>query len=92
MKAVCVVAPLLIWLCIPGVQASRPTGINLKPLDPALVDDVPESSNAATRTSIRFVNQSGGPVRQEGIWIHGSDIPRGHRHHHRFQVAGLVRS
>lgn len=67
MKCAFRVASLIILLAIPGVQAARMTGINLKPFDPALVDDVLESSNAATRTSIRFVNQSSGPV--DIFWI-----------------------
>jgi len=60
-------AALLVWLAIPAAQAARMTGVDLKPLDPALVDDVLESSNAATRTMIRFVNKSRGPV--DIYWI-----------------------
>lgn len=68
MKLACTAAAaLLICLGVPGAHASRLTGISLKPLDPALVDDVLESSNATTRAAIRFVNQSSGPV--DIYWI-----------------------
>ena len=50
-----------------SVHASRVPGVTLPALDPAMVDDILESSNAATRANVTFSNQSTGPV--DIYWI-----------------------
>ena len=70
MKITCrtaLVASLLIGLTGFNAAASRVPGVNLAPLDAAMVDDVLESSNGATRASITFVNRNSGPV--DIYWI-----------------------
>ena len=61
-----ILASLLIWTTS-DAKASRTPGVTLTPLDAAIVDDVLESSNAATHATIEFVNKSSSPV--DIYWI-----------------------
>ena len=74
MKEMCRVAAVatimitfLAGLTALNAQASRIPGITLPPLDAAAVDDILQSSNGATRATIKFVNQSRSAV--DIYWI-----------------------
>jgi hypothetical protein len=60
------VASLLVGLSAVA-QSSRTPGVDLVPLDAAMVDDVLESSNGATPASIMFINKSSSAV--DIYWI-----------------------
>jgi VHL beta domain len=60
-------ALLLIGTASLKPQVSRSLGVTLRPLDPAMADNVLRSSNGATRATIKFVNQGSSAV--DIYWI-----------------------